>query len=132
VIQVGLRPRGEALPAVALLAHGTPARRLAEKLLAVAEPGRWQGVAGRELLVVLGDDLPWCDGVRYLGREPEAPSLLLPTTARFSVAPALVERHLLAKGERAPIVVCDAPAVIVSLAGARPIAHRRLSEWLAA
>ena len=39
-------------------------------------------------VVVLGatEALPWVDGVNYLGRDPDAPRLLLPTMLRPAVA----------------------------------------------
>jgi hypothetical protein len=129
-----LVPRLEALPVAALLAHGPTAVELARRLLRkpAAELGRWSGVGAPGLLVLLGEGLPWIDGVRYLGREPDAPSLLVPTTLAPDVPAPLVERRLVSEGNRAPIVICDAPAVILSAAAARSVSAAGLERWLAA
>ena len=127
-------PRGEPLPPAAVLAHGEAAVRLARRLVRrpAAELARWSGVAAPGLLLLLGEALPWLDGVRYLGREPEAPALLVPTTLAPDVPAALVERRLIGEGTRAPIVVCDEPAVIFSAAAARTVSAAGLRRWLGA
>ena len=58
----------------AVAGRGAVARRLAQRV--VAEPGPWRGVVGDDCLVLVGADLPWVDGVTYLGTAPEAPWLL--------------------------------------------------------
>jgi MoxR-vWA-beta-propeller ternary system domain bpX5 len=74
VIPVDWRPRAVPLPVVAVAARGEPALRLVER----ATP-RFRGIGGPGWLVLLGDELPWVDGAVYLGRDPDAPRLLLPT-----------------------------------------------------
>jgi hypothetical protein len=54
-------------------------------------------VSGPDVLLVVGDELPWADGVVYLGRDPDAPKLLLPTTLMPEVPVDLFERALLHK-----------------------------------
>jgi hypothetical protein len=93
------RPRLRPLKPVGVFARGPAARALAERLLARddAALARLRGVAGDGLLALLGagGDLPWTDGVSYLGRDPEAPLLLLPTTQEPAIHPRLLERALL-------------------------------------
>ena len=132
-LAVTLVPRPTPLVPAAALATGPAARALAARLLA-REPAallRLAGVAGDDLLAVLGDagDLPWVDGIVYLGREPSAPALFLPTTLTTSAPPPLVERRLIAEGLAAPIVLCA--ALVLSAAPARAIAHAELARWVA-
>jgi hypothetical protein len=96
---------------------------------------RLSGAAARSLLVVTGpeDDLPWADGVVYLGRDPAAPSLLLPTRALPNVPLALFERAMLRAHPTlgAPIVVAEVPSVVLSVSAARALTRARVEAWLA-
>jgi hypothetical protein len=97
------------------------------------------GVAASGLLVVLGEagELPWVDGSVYLGRDPEAPALLLPTTHEPALPLPLVERALLARSGGAagvswvspPYAVLVGPPLLASVQAARPIIRRVLSAW---
>jgi len=124
------------LEPVATAATGPAARALARRLMAMS-PERLaalSGVAGGELLLVLGEgkDLPWVDGVQYLGRDPEAPGLLLPTTLRPAVPLPLVERAAMLRRRTAPMpvaVVLD-PPLLVPLEEARPVDRAVLRQWL--
>ncbi len=93
-------PRPEPLAPTAAVAEGCAARRLARRLLQLGDAAlaRLVGVAGPGLLAVLGAEaeLPWIDGIRYLGRDPDAPALYLPTALTFDVPLALVEGAFLA------------------------------------
>ncbi|MBL8941195.1 MAG: hypothetical protein JNM69_42010 [Archangium sp.] len=93
-----LRARAEPLPARAVVAERDVARRLATRLLALDEATRrqLQLVVAADLLVALGpaDMLPWVDGVRYLGAEPESFAMLMPTTRETTPSSVLVERAL--------------------------------------
>ena len=133
------RPRPNPLEPAGVAARGMAARALARRLLARGdeELARLRGVAGPELLIALGAaaDLPWVDGVSYLGREAGAPLLLLPTTREPAVHPQLLERALLARarelpGLEPPLAVLLAPDLLVSTAAARPIDRQVLERWL--
>ncbi|MFO0658637.1 MAG: hypothetical protein U0165_02205 [Polyangiaceae bacterium] len=112
--------------------------RLAERLLEIhssdsARIERLSGVATPEALFVLGaaEDLPWCDGVAYVGRDPEAPALLLPTTHRPSVHPALLQQALLRAGGGATrLLVRAVPPSIFPVDRAAPIARSLIERWL--
>jgi hypothetical protein len=119
-----------------MLASGDAARRLALRLLALPTDrlARLQGVAGSDLVALVGDeaDLPWVDGARYLGRDPSAPALLLPTALAVGAHPALLERAVLAAapGASPPLAVLPDPLRVVPLGDARPIDPARLRDWL--
>lgn len=142
LIPVQWRPRAAPLEPVGMAVRGEAARVLARRLLARDDEAlaRLSGVAAPELLVVLGevDELPWVDGAVYLGRDAEAPSLLLPTTREPSVPIPLVERALLGRARSPgspgsiapPYAVLIDPPLLASAQAARPILRSVLLSWL--
>jgi hypothetical protein len=129
----GWGPRAEPLAPAAVVGLGPVAARLGRRLLALGPEQRapLEAVAGAELLVVLGprEALPWVDGVRYLGRSPEAPGALLPTSLAPDLPEALLVRAL---GRRcpAPFAVLVDPDRLVPLVEARRVDPDRLAAWL--
>ncbi|WP_275937347.1 hypothetical protein [Sorangium cellulosum] len=134
---VSWTPRDAPLSASAAAAWGEPARALGARLLGLDDTSlaRLRGAAGPRVLVVLGDaaDLPWADGVVYLGADADAPALLLPTNVRPSAGAALLARALERRFPAAapPIAVLPGPGQLVSCAAASPIARGRVARWLA-
>ncbi len=120
-------------------AEGEVCGRLARRLL--ADDGtldKVQGLVAPDLLVVLGEaaDLPWVDGVAYLGRDDAAPSLLLPTHLAPTVPATLLESAL---GEKlgdhgASVAVLVTPSLASArfavLSAGRPFDRNRLADWL--
>lgn len=134
-ISVVWRPRTAPLDPVGVAARGEAARSLARRLLARDDEAlaRLNGVAARDLLVVLGDsaDLPWVDGAVYLGREPGAPTLLLPTTREPSLPLPLVESAFARAADAPPpLAVLLDPPLLASAHAARPILRTILQSWL--
>ncbi len=129
------RARTAPLAPVAGIALGEAAARLCAALLARPDEAleKLRGVAGRSVLAVMGEaeDLPWVDGIIYVGRDPEAAALLVPVHLQPDLPIALVELALLAASPvaRAPLLVLANPARVVSMAGARPIARSALHRW---
>jgi hypothetical protein len=139
LIAVNWRPRGEPLAAVAAAARGKAAGRLAQRLLDCFADSSdntlsaLDGVAGPDLIIVLGEEreLPWVDGVCYLGRDGQAPSLLIPTTMEPSVPIALLERALAVRfANLSPLAVLPDDLLIVPLGSSRPLALESIREWL--
>jgi hypothetical protein len=138
VIPVGWRTRCEPLAPVAAAALGPRARVLASRLLSRGNGLR--GVArtspGEEVLVVLGDasELPWCEEIVYLGRDPRAPALLLPTVLEPEVAngevSALLERALLRRADArsAPLAVLPSAGLVVPCGRALPISRDHIAK----
>jgi hypothetical protein len=129
-------PRPVPLAALAVAGVGPVALALARRALASEDAGlsAWSGVAGPGVLVLLADaeKLPWVDGAVYLGRDPAAPALLLPCTLAPDVAPALLERALLARGAGgSPLAVLPRSELLVPVGAARPVARAALAAWLA-
>jgi hypothetical protein len=124
------------LSALAVAGVGPVALALARRALASDDAGlsAWRGVAGAGVLVLLGDAerLPWVDGAVYLGRDAAAPALLLPCNLAPDVAPALLERALLARAPGGtPLAVLPRLEWLVPVGAARPVARETLAAWLA-
>ncbi|HLL85062.1 MAG TPA: hypothetical protein VK420_20505 [Longimicrobium sp.] len=136
-LPLGWGPREPPLRPAGVVARGMVARALARRLLARedAELGRLHGAGGPGVLVLLGDAdaLPWEDGVTYLGRDADAPALLLPSNRAPDVPVALLERALLARARaEGPLAVLLDPPGLVPLGGARAVVRARLEAWLQA
>ncbi|MBI4820024.1 MAG: hypothetical protein HY791_27360 [Deltaproteobacteria bacterium] len=118
--------RLEPLEPRALLAFDEVARRLRRKLLRSDSFDRLLGVGDERVLILLGSELPWVDGVLYFGRDARAPSLLLPTALAPELPVEVLEAAVLARSLSAPILVCPSPALTVSVAAARPLSRSKL------
>jgi hypothetical protein len=133
---IGWRNRSAPLSPTAVAATGVAAVSLARRLLSSDDEAliELRGVAGERILLLTGnaDQLPWVDGAVYLGRDPMAPSLLLPTHSEPDVAPALFERavHAAFPNLSAPLAVLPAESLVISVCEARPVQRARLNAWL--
>lgn len=88
---------------------------------------------GEPVLVALGsaEDLPWVDGAVWLGRDPDAPTLFLPTVLALDPHPALVASAL-ARHRPPPIALVrhDVAWLALSLAEARDLHPNLLRSLL--
>ncbi len=95
---------------------------------------RLNGVCAPGHVVISGveGELPWLDGVTYLGRDPLAPHLLLPTLLQPHVPIDLFERALLRAHPSAgtPLAVL-AGQQLISTRLALPLSRSALDAWLA-
>lgn len=92
---------------------------------------RLSGVAAPGLIVVLGgeDDLPFVDGATWLGRDPAAPGLLLPTTLAPDVAAGLYADAVRSRAKASLVAVLPGPPLtLVPLDAARPLDRARLRD----
>ncbi len=137
LVPIAWRPRSAPLEPVGMAARGEAARALARRLLARSDEdlARLTGVAGQDLILLLGNAgdgalLPWVDGAIYLGRDPRAPSLLLPTNREPTVPLPLLERALVLRAGHSkvepPLAVLLDPPFLASVLEARPLIRRRL------
>jgi len=95
----------------------------------------YKAVGARGLLIILGEEkqLPWVDGVIYLGRDSQSPSLLFPTNLEPSVPAALLQRAVeVVHNQHGPFALLLDPPAIVPLSEARTIARASLIKWLEA
>lgn len=125
------------LPARAVLVRAAAARQLAHHLLGweSARLAPLRACVGDDLMVVLGDDtcLPWVDQAIYLGHDPAAPGLLLPTNRGLNVPVDLFAEALTRRVGRGPWAVLPADSgglVAVPIAPAGPIARDQLEAWV--
>lgn len=141
-LEITWRPRPAPLSPAGVAGFGPAAVRLADRLLREEDASllaQLRGVADREVIVLLGleEHLPWVDGVVYLGRDAEAPSLLVPATLAPSVPIALLERAVLRRVPRGAVPVALLPSAgapvrcarVVPVSGARPVSRRRVESW---
>lgn len=129
-------PRNDPLEPLAVVGVGAVGRALANRLLRLTDEQLLglSGIAGDDLLLVLGESLPWVDGVEYLGRDEGAPRLLMPATVRPVVATDLLERAIARKASKlpSPWAILFSPPRLISVAEARPIGRAHLENWLGA
>jgi MoxR-vWA-beta-propeller ternary system domain bpX5 len=130
------RLRAQPLVPCAVVAFAKAVGFLGTRLLARSDDAlaKLEAVKLENGLVVLGaaNDLPWAPGVLYLGTEPSAPALLLPTTVEPSAHPALIERAILARHDRltAPVALVHSPALMFSVRAARFLTRAALLDAL--
>ncbi|MFN3200700.1 MAG: hypothetical protein ACE366_20040 [Bradymonadia bacterium] len=157
--QLQWHPRPHPLDPIAAVGWGrSTAVALGRRLLELSDDilALYRGVAGPEVLLVLdprphGPDiapanaeptaaerpqappLPWVDGVHYLGWDPGAPGLLLPTHSSPSAPGELLSRALSRRAGpgQSPLAVLPDPPRIVPAGSARPIDRSSLTRWLA-
>lgn len=91
---------------------------------------RWSFVACRDLLVVLGADVPWVDGLRYCAPHPQARALWLPChtqpTISLDLLQSALQRRLRHDG---PLLLWHAPEEILPLTNAQALSPQLLL-WL--
>jgi hypothetical protein len=133
--EITWKPREIALAPMAVAARGEASRRLARRLLQFDSESleRLRGVAGKDLILIEAREslLPWVEGAEYLGSDPQAPGLLLPTTYEPDWPLALVARALQSRlGPTGISAVLIHPLLLVPLREARPVDRATLSAWL--
>lgn len=125
-------PRDEPLAPAAALGTGPVAEALVRALLQRSDEAlaRLSGVGSARVVVVMGEDLPWVDGLVYLGSDPEAPALLLPTALRPTVPLPLLQRAVLARlpPGSSPVALSPRTRQLVALGGSRPLRRERLER----
>lgn len=119
--------RAVALAPVAVHAEGPARLRLRDALLRRASLAGLAGVGNAAVLVIAGEALPWAEGVGYLGRDPDAPGVLLPTLRRPAVPLDLFASAVLARVPREgwPVAVIE-PGLLVPLGSARGLGREDL------
>jgi hypothetical protein len=95
-----------------------------------------RALAGRSCLLLFSDTgpdaLPWVDGAVYLGHDPEAPRLLVPTALAPDLPYGLVERALFARipAARAPAALLLDPMRLIDAASPPAFDAKGLARWL--
>jgi len=131
------RPRRVPLAPVAVAAEGESAERLLARLRERTdeELRRLRGVRAPAvpaiLLVGEDGDLPWADGVVYLGKDDLAPALLVPTALEPELPLALFEQAILSRFAdlATPVAVIPGERLRLLATGrARPLSRARLGS----
>jgi len=135
-IQLAWREADPPLSPSGLLACGDVAAQLLARLV-LAPRADLAGVVAEDGAVLLlggADKLPWLEGVVYLGRHPDAPGVLFPTTTLPSAPLDLVSRALrrMVTDPSLPVAVVPAGAGerLYPLGGARPLGAAELRAAL--
>ena len=133
LLEIKWQNRLDALEPLAVIAFDRAAIRLREKLLSLEDEklSILQGIFAENLLFVAGanDILPWVDGVIYLGKNPNALSIYLPTNLRPEMPLDLFEKSLLRNfADQKPFAVVGKK--IIPVGKMRPISRQILSEIL--
>lgn len=130
-LPINWEPRFEPLKPVAMIAFGNAARGLKARLLEFSDErlGELQGVFGDDLLFVAGSDLPWSENVIYLGKDPRAPSIWLPTSAQPDL-PVDVFLDALMSGFSAEAPFAVVGKTIVPVGSMRPVSRAVLTNAL--
>jgi hypothetical protein len=135
-MRITFSQREDCLDPAAVVGLGPIACALAERLMLLSDGrlGRLRGSAGNGITVVLGEaqDLPWADGVTYLGRDPAAPRLLVPCMLHPNIAMDVFERAVAhcAAALPGPWAVLATPPRLFSVADAAIINRGHLAQWL--
>jgi hypothetical protein len=135
LLRVTWSPRAVPLSPVAVAGEGAVARSLGRRLLRDDEStlSRLTALAAADLLLVAGasEDLPWVDGVTYLGRDPLAPLLLLPTQHAPAVPVPWLERALIRQsgGDAGSLAVLPLSGRLIRLSQTRALARTALEAW---
>ena len=106
------------LPAVAVAGRGVVGERLAAR---ASVDERWDLVCFTDWCVLTGDDLPWVDGVVYLGVLPGTIDVLIPVHRRPRLHPGLVTRAVtsMCGAERVALIPDDDGVSVLPLGGRR-------------
>ncbi len=135
-VRVHWLDREPPLAPAALWASALVIPRLVRRLAAAddGERAALSGVAAPGTLVLLGeaDALPWVDGAVWLGVDPAAPGLYLPTTRTPDVPLPLFDRALRVALGGTPTLLAAVPEGgrlrVCPLDAARPLSARVLAE----
>lgn len=128
------RARDVPLEPAGVLGTGRAARPLVERLLRLEDItlNLLQGGANRDVVVVLGprESLPWVPGLMYLGRDPHAPNLYLPTTSAPEFPLEELQKALAGRFSRTPLALLPPISTVFPLDTVRPLVRNRLEAWL--
>ena len=126
-------PRLIPLRPEAAIATGAAAQKISQLMLRypVERLERLKAGGLGELLLVVGDedDLPWAPGVSYLGRDPDAHQIYLPTNLQPNLPAILLEQSLRQAGKRLPLAVLPETMQLVTITNLLPLRREILEKF---
>ena len=123
LVPAALWAAGETLHLLENRLHGLSDRRLQ----------RLSCVRTREGMLLLGDDLPWLEGVVWLGRDPEAANVWMPVHLATDIPAGVLELACLARCGGPVALIPEArdgagASLMIPLRLPLPLAHRHETE----
>ena len=117
-----------------VVAKGIVACQLLKKCQDFSEQqlARYEGLSCADLVLLKAEEehLPWIKGVIYLGRDPHAPSLYIPTHLSVNVPLSILERALLKKTGIGPMAVLPASSQLLPLTNLLSLDRQAIAAWL--
>lgn len=91
-----------------------------------------EGLATEDAILFFGEAnvLPWVDGVSYLGRDPRAPLLYLPTALEPDMPVELFERAISLREGAVAFAVLVSPPLLIPTHERAPVDRAALRGWL--
>lgn len=117
-----------------VVAVGPCALLLAARVLERDDPSlsALEGLAADDAILFFGEAsvLPWVDGVSYLGRDPRAPLLYLPTVLEPDMPIELFERAISLREGAVSFAVLVSPPLLIPAHERAPVDRAALRDWL--
>ncbi len=132
-LPTGWHKHATPLVAEVALATGPAAGKLLARLIQYNDNAlqHLTGLATENLLLIQADEnaLPWVPGIRYFGREEDAPNILIPTHLQSDIATGLLDRAFCNLFDDAPFLLLPETRQLVSLRGLYPLTRATLETW---
>lgn len=126
--------RKSPLPAKLAAAIGATSIKLGRRLLAYENNRleQFKAVASHNLLIIASENsqLPWVDAIIYLGCDPAATQLYMPTLLKPNLAVALLQKRCLQLYQQSPLAILPATNQIVALQSLQTIDKSSIRHWI--
>lgn len=131
-ISISWSPTDTPLQPCVAVATDSIAAQLLQKLITMddAALAAYKGVAGKNIVLISGDSLPWVNGIRYLGSDPQAPNLFVPTNLQCNIPLALLDKAIKRQVANTPVALLPELNAMVSFQQALSVCRDLVSDWL--
>lgn len=116
------------------VASGQSMKPLIHKLLDMSKEQfqLYSGIYAPDIMLIAGPNLPWVDGIQYLGKHSEAPNLLLPTNLQCNVPLSILDKAVCQLEVEPPIAILPKNNTVLSFRPALPLCSDKLLNLLRA
>jgi len=91
----------------------------------------YEGVAANDIVLIKSSqELPWVKEALYLGRDPLAPHLYVPTNLQPDLSMALFDKAIYRKSGVAPVAVLPYYSALIPLTGLLALNRGVITAWL--